>query len=236
MISIFSVIVVKLCFQSRQVILLQDRGIAEFENKVDFISGLYLAESVILEDPYPHEDSLQDIWYGRMNLEDAWEERISILISDEESKLDLNAVSEGILKKFLELYGDEVRPLKTDGKDWIKEVMKLRQKERIGSFEELYLLEDIPFEDLEGLRSFLTVYSGFGEINLNTAHPLVLKAVVGSLVGDDFAKKDLYSKMMGFRSDKNKDLRSFQEHEIHDFRREDLAPELFMAKLRLNKT
>ncbi len=157
------------------------RELGNLEAKTDFLKGLQSASQAILSDPEPHEDSFEDAWYeGR---------------SDEESKLNLNFASEPFLRNFLKLFEEKVDSLKGERKDFVKQILKARQKGKIPSLEELYLLEDIEKEDIEKLRPYLTVYPEVSQMNINTLHPLILKALIESLPGDSFAKDELYRKL-----------------------------------------
>lgn len=226
-ISVFSVFISSLAFEGAQHALLMKREIQNLETKSLFLSALNLTSQKIFSDPLPHEDSQEEEWYGEVKLAEPWKDKVSVKVEDEESKLNLNSASEAFLKSFLTLFEEEVDSLKGERKDIVKQITKARQKQRIASLEELYLLEDLEKEDIEKLKPYLTVYPDLPQININTVHPIVLKALIESLPGDDLAKEELTRKIIEFREKKEKGV-------SQAFQSKDLEPNPFLERLGLN--
>jgi len=224
--SVFSVFIASLGFEGAQHALLMKREIQNLETKSLFLSGLNLASQKIFSDSLPHEDSKQEDWYGDIILPEPWKENLSIHVEDEESKLNLNAAPQAFLESFLKLFEEEVDSLKGERKDFVTQILKARGKQRIRSLEELYLLEDLEREDIEKLKPYLTVYPDLAPININTAKPLILEALIESLPGDDLAKGELLRKITEF-------LETKKEGIAQSFASKDLDPNAFQEKLKL---
>lgn len=226
-VSIFSIFAARLGFQGTQHAILMKRELGSFGAKADFLSGLGFATEAVLKDPEPHEDSLNDSWQGIVGLPEPWKGRLELEMEDEESKVNLNSASQAFLESFLKLFEEEVDSLKGEKRKLVRELLKQRAKGRIRSFEELYLWEDTEKEDLDKLRPYLTVDSESSQLNLNTVGPLVLKAFIESLPGDDFAKDELFKKIMKYREEK-------EDTTLRFFRSEELQPNIFLSKLGLS--
>lgn len=225
-ISVFSVFVSSLAFEGAQHALLMKREIQNLETKSLFLSALNLTSQKIFSDPLPHEDSREEEWYGEVKLGEPWKDKVSVKVEDEESKLNLNSASEAFLRSFLKLFEEEVDSLKSERKDFVKQILKARQKRRIASLEELYLLEDLEKQDIEKLAPYLTVYPDLAPDNINTARPLILEALIQSLPGDDLAKGELLRKITEF-------LETKKEGIAQSFASKDLDPNVFQEKLKL---
>jgi type II secretory pathway component PulK len=143
----------------------------------------------------PHEDSASDAWFGKITLPKNFSDRMEIRIVDEESKFNLNAIPEGLLSAFFKVLEEEVSPLRGSYKDYVKEISKRQTGKRMESLEELLLMEGFYPPDLELLRPFLTVYSDSSLVNLNTAGPVILKALLNYLSGDYSAKQILLERL-----------------------------------------
>ena len=92
-------------------------------------------------------------------------------------------------------------------------------------------MEEMEGEDFEKLKPYVTVSSdvtSFPVINVNTALPVVLKAIVASIPGDEFRKKEFLERLLEYREGKG------EEEKI--FRREELEPRLLASKLKLSPT
>ena len=228
MISIFAVFVSNLGFQSTQRAFLLKREINNLEAQTAFLSALHLLAWDLASDPEPHEDSAEDAWYGEVDLEDPWKTSLSLSVEDEESKINLNTASAALLKVFLKRLDEEKGPLKGNADDFVKQILTLRGKGKIGSFEELFLFEDIEKEDAEKVRPYVSVFTDFPGININTASPLILKSFIDSVPGDHFAKEELFRKIMERREQKD------PKEGSGIFRSQELTPNLFLSKLHLN--
>ena len=225
MASVFAVLTAGLNFQAGEHVSLIKREERELEARMDFISGMALANEKISADPEPHEDSRAKEWLGTLRLEKPWNEKMTVQIEDEESKLNLNTASEAFLTHFLKNFVEHVSELQGSRKAFVRQILKAREKGRIQSLEELYLMEEVEKEDVEKLRPYLTVYPDHSLVNLNTVDLPVLRALIESLAGDASAKEELVKKIERFRKTEN-----------GIFRREDIAPQEFMRRIHVLPT
>jgi type II secretory pathway component PulK len=223
-VAFFSITTASLAFYAGEEVLMMKREINGLKHRMDFASGLNEAVEMIQEDPDPHEDSKDKSWFGETKPEQPFD-RLSIALEDEESKLNLNFASAALLASFFKGFEDKIGPLKGSRKDYVKAITKLKYERKIESLEELLLLDDFKKEDFEILRPYLTVYPELPLINPNTASSLVLKALIDSLSGDHNSKQILLSRLE-------------EACGIHGcfFTNKELAPEIFMEKLKLPKT
>jgi len=226
-IGMLALLTASLTFVSRQHLMLMHREMTDLEIKADRISVLNWAMKEILADPDAYEDSFEDDWYGELDMPEPWKGHMTAHVEDEESKVNLNGASEAFLRAFLDVFEEEVEELKGEKRPFIREILKARQEERLASYEELYLMEDIEREDVEKLRQYLTVYPELPWLNLNTASDLALEALIRSLQGDDLAKDELLQKLTKVRNE------SPEEDNPYPFTSEDLEPETFIRILRL---
>ncbi len=219
--SIFSILSASLAFNASQTAFLMKREIGDLKARTDFTAAVNYAASLMNQDPYPHEDSPQDAWYGRIILPEPFQERVEVNLEDEESKLNLNTAPEHLIKNLLKTVEEESSPLKGSAKDYAKHIIELRSGKRIKSFEELLLMEDLDQADYARLGEYLTVYPELDFVNINTVKPLVLRVLVESLSGDHAAKFLLLGRL----------------GETHGpFLKADLTPEAFMERLKLPRT
>lgn len=92
---------------------------------------------------------------------------------DEESKININTASSGIIKKLLETAAG----LSEVSAQGLAEALVVRRAEQSFSVkEEILTVEDFKEEIFSALKGYITVY-GKGEININTASPEVLEAL-----------------------------------------------------------
>lgn len=210
--------------QTSQRIILFKRQIEQFQTGIDFYSALNIVREKIFSDTEAHEDSPMDEWYGQVKLEEPWDEQFSILVEDEESKLNLNYASERQIEAFFKVMEREKGEW-PEYKKWIKELIKRREKEPFKSFEELLLLDQAKLEILERLRPYLTVYSEGVLLNINTAKVETLKSLIQSFTGDDRAKEKLLSTIAAYRNN--------PAHKDIPFRSTDLTPNTFARRLGL---
>lgn len=223
---IFLILLVSLGFHASQEVLLMKREKENVQAKLDFVSSLTKVFELLSTDPDPHRDSPEDAWYGTLTLKQPWAKRVSIEVKDEESKINLNTAGETLLREFFKKISQETA-LKEEEEAFTKAILKQRAKNRIASFEELYLMEDIDPKNLEKLRPYFTVYPEAPQMNLNTASPLILNALIQSLPGDDFAKEELEKKILEYRGDKDGRISK-------SFSSESLSPNALMQLLSLD--
>ena len=239
--SIFSVMTTSLAFNASQHVVMMKREIEELQNKTDFVSGLNQAAQLIAVDPYPHEDSPADSWYGTLLLQKPFAGRMEVQVEDEESKLNLNEAPEAMLTAFFKNFEDEVSALKGSRKDYVKEITKLRATKRIDSLEELLLMDGFEKEDFPVLRPFLTVYPDSPLINLNTANPLILKSLLDFLSGDHGIKAIFTGRLEEHQTLAHQGTgapvpRTGDRVAGGWWTEADLRPEIFAEKLKLPKT
>ena len=231
--SILSILLASLAFQAGIQKHLTRTEMDQFEGHWGLVSGLNLAADIIAEDPEPYRDSALDAWYGDIKLEHPWNERLRIHIEDEESKLNLNLANEKSLREFLKRIREGGVELEKDDKDIAKGILKWRGEKKNGRFdflEELLLTEEMTEKDFEALRPYVTVESNadaFPAVNINTVSAVVLEAVIYSLAGDEFAKRELVKRILEYR-----DLQKAGKEPSY-FLREELEPRIFMEKLKL---
>jgi type II secretory pathway component PulK len=228
MLSIFSVMTAQLGFEASQHILLMKKEKINFESKADFLSGINLIYEAFTHDEEPHEDSLLDLWLGKIKLPEPWTGRMEIEVSDEESKLNLHAADEKWIKQFLKEFEEKEGKLIAESKDFIKQILKARSKQRIVSYEELYLLEDLNHKDLVRLKPYMSVFSESEALNINTVNELVLSSLIHSLSGDEFSKKELLEALL--------EKRKTNQSEELLLRSADLIPNNFILRLKLKNT
>lgn len=233
-VSLLSIFLFSLAFQGGIQAKVMKRELSEFYGHQNLLSGLNLASQAIESDSEPHTDHLEDIWYGELKLEEPWNERVSITAQDEESKLNLNSASETLLRTLLELLTEEGElEFDSEPKEIAKAVTKWREKKKTKTFEsleELLLLEEVSKKDFEILKPYFTVFtesSSFPRVNINTVRPLILKSILSSISGDDFAKKELLEKVMELgKPQKDQEGPSY-------LTQEDLEPRLLIQRLKL---
>ncbi|MBI4358664.1 MAG: general secretion pathway protein GspK [Candidatus Omnitrophica bacterium] len=212
----------------------------------DFLSAVNLARFFIDSDDQPRVDFLEDSWYGTPSqfTEMDSSKRFHLEISDAESKIDLNKAQEPFLIQFFETLKKHGIPLKTEPKKLAASILAWRgqtgsqggptlgfkhKRAPFETVEELRLIQHITPEDVELLKPFVTAVYGLTlspqvRVNLNTVHPYILEALISSLTGGDFTKRDLYEKIMKLRDEKQV------------FWQEDLAMEPFLRKLGLSNS
>lgn len=225
--SVFSVFVSGVGFQAAQQAMLLKREQGDFQSRADFVSALNLFGQKLLEDKDPGTDSPLDSWYGEVTLPEPWSERVKLVAGVEESRFDLNKVSQALLENLYSALQERGEDLKGEADEFAEEIIAIRTKAEILSLEELYLNENIERTDIEILRPYLTVYTKAAWINVNTADDFVLDVLIRSLPGDDFAKQELLRVLLEYRKGSPEAL------EPGVFTSEELTPDFFMEKLGL---
>ena len=230
--SIFSVMTASLTFHSMQSLLEMKRERQGLESKVEFVSALNEVTSLIQADPLPHEDSPNDLWFGDVKLYQT-KRGLEVQMTDEESKINLNQAGQSLLNNFFKEFEESVTPLKGSRKDYVKGIVKMRSVKALGTLEDLLLMENFENEDLENLRPYLTVYPDSSLINLNTASPIVISALINSLQGDHGASEVFASKLQ-------EACKRGRENDVNArgclFLSDELNPERFTVNLKLPKS
>ena len=225
--SVFSIFVSSVAYQAGQQAVLLKRETQNFESRAEFLTALNLLGQIILEDPAPGEDSPADKWYGKVASPDLEDRHMLLTVRDEESRIDINKASQLLLETLFKAVSDSGTPLKGEAKDFSKAILKLRGKGKILSLEELYLLEDVEAADIERLRPYITVYTQFPGLNINSADLLALNAFIESLPASDFSKRDLMEALKKFRNTPD------AAGQKGIFLSDELAPDFFLQKLHL---
>lgn len=241
--SILSILLASLAFQAgiqRQLVTAERN---QFEGHWALISGLNLASEALAADPEPYQDSPLDGWYGDLVLEDSWKDRVAVHVEDEEAKLNLNLANEKLLTGFFGFLKKEGgNEFQSDVKAMVKGIMKWRSEKKNRRFdflEELLLIDEIGEKDFEAFKSYVTVSGdevAFPRVNINTASKIVLGAIIASVPGDEFRKKELLEKILEMREDARAGTWVSQDASLFCFREEELHPHLFMEKLKLPST
>jgi type II secretory pathway component PulK len=217
--SILSIALASLSFQAGAQKKLAGVERREFEGHWALVSGLNLAVRAVAEDPDPYCDSLSDVWRGNLGLGPAWEEKLAVSVEDEDAKINLNLASEGLLEALLK------RLSVTGAKTLSKKIIEYREKKkrrRLEFLEEILFADEMTGKDFRAIEPYVTVASDenvYPAVNVNTAGSVVLGAVIDSLPGDAFAKKDLARRLAEFRGG--------------PFVPQELEPAIFMEKLGL---
>lgn len=232
--SILSILLTSLAFQAGIQKQLTKAEMNQFEGHWALISGFNLATKAIAEDAEPYKDSPLDAWYGDLVLDTPWKGKVVVHVEDEESKLNLNFANEKLLREFFErLKREEGSDFEKDAKEIVKGIMTWRNQKKHRKFdflEELLLIDEIAEKDFEAFRPYVTVESDanvFPSVNVNTVSSVVLEALIHSLAGDEFAKRELAGKILESRH-AERGLKEFSYYV-----REELEPRIFMEKLKL---
>ncbi len=225
--SVFSIFISSVAFQAGQQAVLLKRETQNFESRAEFMTAVNLLGQMILEDAAPAEDSPLDDWYGKVKSPDFEDRHMTVTVQDEESRIDINKAPQALLESLFKTVNDSGANLKGEAKDFSKAILKLRGDGKILSLEELYLLEDVEAEDIEKLRPYMTVYTEFPGLNINTADMLVLEAFIQSLPASDFSKKDLVEALKKYRNTVD------ASGQKGVFLNEELASDFFLQKLHL---
>ncbi len=204
----------------------------------------YLADG----DPVPSVDSLLDEWYNRPAFfqRSPLGEGARVSVEDEESKINLNFASEVLLTALIGRIQVE-QGFETEAEDLVASILAWRggssleggpqidwDQKRLAfeSVSELLLIHDITDSDAAVLSKYVTVFAPPGsaalKINLNTASPVVLGALIDSLAGDRLAKDDLLDRIESYRRPEPGRVAVFEE--------EHLQPRNFIELLELPKT
>ncbi|MBI4372428.1 MAG: general secretion pathway protein GspK [Candidatus Omnitrophica bacterium] len=223
----------------------------------DFLSAVNLARFFITEDEDAGIDSPQDDWYGTPEkFEDSkFAEEFSLEIHDEESKINLNLASERLLISFFEVLKDHDMELESDIKELAANIIRWRggvspagsSKDRekfkqapFESVDELFLVPEVEASDIEILKPYFTVYGNSNakemRVNINTAHPFILEALITSIPGASVTKRELWQRLEKFLNPSQSEDEEAAEDEREIFHGEFLNIDAFMRKLALSDT
>ncbi len=188
------------------------------EQKEMLESAVQIARFLIESDNDTDEDSPHDSWYGTHDLSPWLESQgYELTITDEENKININRAPPVVLKTLFEVLAQNGAILENSPQDLAASIARwrgenpifgspstYRQKDQpFESLEELLLVEKMTDHDFEVISPFLTVYGKQGEqnlrINLNTVSDPVMEALILSLAGDEFSKKELSAAFASFR-------------------------------------
>lgn len=214
LLALFALFIASFSFRVRLETKMTGQSLLAQQSREDLESAAQYARHLLESDLKKESDSPNDRWYGS-HTPAGWtdNENIRVEIQDEESKLNINYASPVIIRRFLSLLKEKGYGLRASAEDLASSITRWRgesaafgkpstfpQKNSLyESREELLLIEDMDAEDYKILRPFLTVYAQPGtralKININTAHPLLLQALIAELPGDSFAK-DAFSKLL----------------------------------------
>lgn len=131
------------------------------------ISEIYRQDSLVEKTkilrqsyPYQHSGKLEDV-------------TIEILLTNEESKINLNTVSRELLDKLFFIQGITNKEQLASGIIWWRD-----KNRRFDTWKELLLLKGVDIKILDTLQNRATVYSN-GRINVNTAPSQILEILPG---------------------------------------------------------
>lgn len=208
-----------------------------FQRNYDFLTAVNLARFYIEQDSEPVVDGLDDGWHGEpANFSETdFKERFKLSIADEESKININNASADLLLKLFETLRQHGVSLKTNPEDLAAAIVAWRGggtsfgKSTLGfkhkrapfeTLDELYMMQHATAEDVRLIAPYLTVYGGdiskMLRVNINTAHPYVVEALVESQIGGTFVKKELLQKIEHFRNYKGVQERARQNFQPMD--------------------
>ncbi len=218
------------------------------EQKETLQSAVQIARFLIESDGDTEVDSPQDAWYGSHDLSKWLENRdYELWITDEDSKINVNRAPAVVLKNlFLSLekngtvFDNSPEELAASIARWHGEnpifgsPSTFHQKgQPFESLEELLLAEKITEHDFDCISPFLTVYGKQGEqnlrVNLNTASLQVMEAIILSLSGDEFSKKEICAAFSAVRQKQIEGTAGY-------WKLNDLATERILSSLNLSST
>ena len=251
--TIFVVLVLSLGYRSNIEAKLSLREQEYFQAEQLLFSGVNFAYYYIVSDEDTSVDSKFDTWYNHIEFsDDVWESNdLSINIFDEESKININQANDKTLRYLFEYIDEEIHELNAPVEDIVEAILLWRGEEALkdkhkgasdvksepfDSIYELLLVKDINYYDFTIIKDYLTVCSNdknFLKINPNTASEAALYAVIFSLAGDERHKKDIFEKLVAFRTSAEKLLGSEieEEEELPYFTSNDLSPYNFLNRI-----
>lgn len=209
LLALFTLFIVSFGFRVRLDAKMTGYSLLSQQSREDLENAAQFARHLLESDLKKESDSPNDRWYGE-HIPAGWtdNENIHLEIRDEEGKLNINYASPALIKDFIVLLESKGYRLHGSAENLAASITRWRgetpafgkpstyaQKNSLyESLEELLLTENMHSEDYKILRPFFTVYAQPGarslKININTAHPLLLHALIRNLPGDSFAKEE----------------------------------------------
>ena len=228
LVVVLGVISTSLLFNAGSLLQLMERRLERYELKMDFMTILNWKTNQILTDSRPYEDSKNASWYGEETIRTPNDKSYRVVLTDEESRLNLNYMEQHQLKTFLAIWQQYTGNLIGKEDDFVTAVTA--HEKPFLSYEELYLEEDVFGEDLEALRDSVTVYTATMQLNINTVSMMTLEAILEALNVDDFAKNDFLEAMQEMRRNQA------AGNNVYAFGEEDLYPRTIREKLDMDAT
>lgn len=251
---VLTVLASSVAFRSRIHIQVSSMHDQEVTGLYDYLSAVNLASFFINEDEDILNDSNLEPWYGSPAEYQNFDlsKKITMTISDEESKLNLNKVTPEILQSFFKILEKNNIKLDTSADDLVGSIMAWRgmqslqgkstlsfdhKKAKFETVDELRLIQYITPRDYETIKPYFTVYGSMADfflrININTAHEWLIEAVINSQPGGDLEKKDLLNRLHSIRK---RNDRNASDEPLFAFQAADLTPQIFMDRLGLINT
>ncbi len=185
-------------------------------------SGIDLAMFVLENDRDVRVDSQNDTWYNETTLKAALNtdvfDRLDILISDEESRININSAPRKILEALIEHIEKNKYVFTADPDTAIANILFARGDGSLagdstldkdyaghpfGDIEELSFLRIVERADLEVLKDFVTVFPGQGDelkVNINTADVDILNILISATVSDETTCTEFADAIAAFRA------------------------------------
>ncbi len=161
------------------------------------------------------------------------ETSIRVRLEDEEAKLNVNAADEFVILELLKvLKKKQGLEFVNDERKIAKGICAYRGQKSNGRYEfleELLLTDQVGEEDFIKISPYLTVYApgqALPAVNINTVSGVVLEALLNSVPGDLWRKKDLAERILESRE-------ACEKEENTCWQEEDLSPYAFSLKLGL---
>ncbi len=247
---LFSLFAMSVAIRTRLATKIEGYQMASSSAGIQAMTAINLARFFIDSDENRDVDSVFDPWYGEPKEFAAMEfsKQFELQIADEDGKININSVQEKALTAFFELLKKRGYEFKTEPKKLAGSILAWRGTYSMGgrpsggfknknapfeSLEELHLIQEVQPEDVDAITPFLTVYARpdrMMKLNINTVQPLILEALIASLVGDDSMKQNLFDRIQAFR-DGELETGSVVTGPDRYFTREDLRDAQFLSRL-----
>ncbi len=193
---------------------------AVFKASADWVADAFR------RDASPGQDALGEPWLGHVAVPEKWSGDLTLESRDEESKINLNTASGPAIMALFEILTAEGK-VSLDAEKAARAIVEYRSHKPLEQIEEMVFVGASPTDQAK-LKSFVTVYAASDaapRVNVNTAPPEVLEAMVRSLPETAGPVRDtLVQALRRFRS------------AAGAFGPDDLAPDRFASKLGLPRT
>jgi type II secretory pathway component PulK len=175
-------------------------------------------------------DSPDDGWYAietgadfpdAERADDLFFESLQMRIRDEDSKMNINALSERMLSDVCAIIEQAEEAFASDVEDLVDDVLQFREARasktqgvsvrRFGGFlsmDEFLRLKHCNPNDISILKKYFTIYplrNASLRVNINTASDFVLEALIAQLAAETDNKKDLYNALVRKRRGESDD-------------------------------